>query len=171
MKKSNCQNGHTDTATVNGNGHAKDRHSESALRIGRSIAYMNQHLDQPLQVAVLAAQANISPSHFFALFKRQTGCPPIDYFIQLRMTRARQLLDSTTSSVKEVAAALGYSDPFYFSRLFKSVNQVPPSEYRQQRRNKENGGTPDSVSVRTNVRAEFVVTGNGFESPKKYQLA
>jgi AraC-like DNA-binding protein len=91
---------------------------------------MLRHLDEPLQVATLAARANISPSHFFALFKRQIGCAPIDYFIRLRMQHACRLLDETVMSVKEVAAALGYDDPFYFSRIFKSVNQVAPSEYR-----------------------------------------
>jgi AraC-like DNA-binding protein len=91
---------------------------------------MLRHLDESLQVATLAARANISPSHFFALFKRQIGCAPIDYFIRLRMQHACRLLDETVMSVKEVAATLGYEDPFYFSRIFKSVNRVAPSEYR-----------------------------------------
>ena len=102
---------------------------ECARRIERSIAYMTEHLNQPLRVAELAAQAEVSPSHFFALFKRQTGHPPINYFIRLRMRRACELLDSTAASVKEVAAALGYEDQFYFSRLFKSVNHFAPSRY------------------------------------------
>jgi AraC-like DNA-binding protein len=104
--------------------------SEAVRKIEQSIAYMTRHLDKPLQVATLAAQANISPSHFFALFKRRIGCAPIDYFIRLRMQHACHLLDETMLSVKEVAATLGYDDPFYFSRIFKSVNHVAPSEYR-----------------------------------------
>jgi AraC-like DNA-binding protein len=104
--------------------------SETAWKIEQSIAYMLRHLDEPLQVATLAAQANISASHFFALFKRQTGCAPIDCFIRLRMQQACRLLDETMLSVKEVAATLGYDDPFYFSRIFKSVNRVAPTEYR-----------------------------------------
>jgi transcriptional regulator GlxA family with amidase domain len=106
--------------------------SEIAERIGRSIAYMVEHLDEPLQVSTLAAQASVSPSHYFALFKRQTGTAPIDYFIRLRMNHARALLDSTCSSVKEVAAAMGYDDPFYFSRVFKSVHRIAPAEYRRR---------------------------------------
>jgi len=102
----------------------------AAKKIERSVAYMVRHLDKPLQVATLAAMANVSPSHYFALFKRLTGHAPIDFFIHLRMHRACVLLDSTWLRVKEVAAALGYDDPFYFSRIFKSVNRVAPSEYR-----------------------------------------
>ena len=105
--------------------------SEGARKIAQSIAYMLEHLDQPLQVATLAARACVSPSHFFVLFKRRTGCPPIDYFIRLRMRRARELLEAGSLHVKEVAAALGYEDPFYFSRMFKSVNHVAPVEYRR----------------------------------------
>jgi len=104
--------------------------TEAVRKIEQSIAYMLRHLDESVQVATLAAQANISASHFFALFKRRIGCAPIDYFIRLRMQQACRLLDETVMSVKEVAATLGYDDPFYFSRIFKSVNHVAPSEYR-----------------------------------------
>lgn len=104
--------------------------NKTARMIERSIHYMNEHINEPLQVATLAAQANVSPSHFFALFKQQMGCPPMDYFTRLRMSHACRLLDSDGARVKEVAAALGYEDPFYFSRVFKSVHNVPPSQYR-----------------------------------------
>ncbi|MGD0252064.1 MAG: AraC family transcriptional regulator [Verrucomicrobiota bacterium] len=111
-------------ASQNGDGTA------SAEKIGQSIAYMNQHLDAPLQVSTLTALAGVSPSHFFTLFKRVTGHTPIDFFIHLRMRRACELLEGTSLNVKEVAASLGYDDQFYFSRVFKSVNHVAPSEYR-----------------------------------------
>lgn len=110
------------------------RESSPPSKIDESIAYMTGHLSRPLQVATLAAMVSISPSHYFALFKRRTGSAPIEYFTRLRMDEARRLLDTTDSSVKEVAAALGYDDPFYFSRVFKSVNQLAPSNYRIKRR-------------------------------------
>jgi AraC-like DNA-binding protein len=109
-----------------GNGPRQD----ISRKITQSIAYMREHVDRPLQAAALAAQAHVSLSHYFALFKQQTGCTPIDYFIQLRMQRACELLQQTSLSVKEVAAALGYEDPFYFSRVFKLVNLVAPSHFR-----------------------------------------
>lgn len=109
---------------------AREEMRESDRRIEQTVAFMRRHLDRPLQVAELAALANISPSHFFALFKRRVGCAPIDFFIRLRMHQACRLLDTTLLSVKEVAAALGYDDPFYFSRVFKSVHGVAPSDYR-----------------------------------------
>ena len=103
-------------------------------RVEQSIAHMSQRLDEPVQVSTLAALVNMSPSHYRVVFKRQTGLAPIDYFIRLRMNQARHLLEDSSMSVKEVAAALGYEDPFYFSRVFKSVNHVAPSDYRAARR-------------------------------------
>ena len=99
-------------------------------KINQTIAYMKQHLEQPLHVATLAALANLSPSHYTALFKQHTGYAPIDYLIRLRMHWACQLLDTTDQPVKTIAASLGYDDPFYFSRLFKTVNEASPTEYR-----------------------------------------
>jgi len=52
--------------------------SHVAQKVEQSISYMLQHLNQPLHVATLAAAVNVSPSHYSALFKRWTGCPPID---------------------------------------------------------------------------------------------
>jgi AraC-like DNA-binding protein len=102
-------------------------------RIDHSIAYMANHLNEPLSVAKLASVANISSSHFFVLFNRRTGLAPIDFFIHLRMRQARRLLEDTAMSVKDIAATLGYEDPFYFSRLFKAVNKMAPTDYRARR--------------------------------------
>jgi AraC-like DNA-binding protein len=114
---------------------------EGVRKIERSIAYMTQHLNQPVRVAELAAHVNVSPSHYFALFKRLTGRAPIDYLIRLRVQRARALLDSTAASVKEIAVTLGYRDPLYFSRVFKSVHRAPPTEYRARQKEFKPAGT------------------------------
>lgn len=100
-------------------------------KIARTVAYMKEHLGAPLQAPALAAMANLSLSHYSAMFRQQTGYAPIDYFIRLRMHRACQLLDTTSLSVKDIAARLGYDDPLYFSRVFKSVNAAAPTDYRQ----------------------------------------
>lgn len=106
-------------------------------RVELSINYMQQHLAKPLHVATLAGLINISPSYYAVLFKRQTGYSPIDYFIRLRMKHACSLLESTSLHVKEIAASLGYDDPFYFSRVFRTVVRNSPSEYRRSRRKEE----------------------------------
>lgn len=100
-------------------------------RISQTINFMIQHLNQSLQLDALAAMANLSRSRYMHLFKQQTGYAPIDYFIRLKMHRACQLLDTTDSSVKVIAGQLGYEDPLYFSRVFRSVMDMTPTDYRE----------------------------------------
>lgn len=104
--------------------------TDATGRIGRTIDYMRQHLNEPLRAATLAGVANMSLPHYFAQFKRVIGSSPIDYLIKLRMEHARRLLEQTSWSVKEVAVSLGYDDPLYFSRVFKAINQTAPSDFR-----------------------------------------
>jgi AraC-like DNA-binding protein len=108
----------------------ESRELEAIRKIEECIAYMMRHLDRPLQASTLAAQANISPSHFFFLFKRYVGSTPMDYFIRLRLQCACRLLEKTEMSIKAIAYTLGYNDPYYFSRIFKSFNRITPSQYR-----------------------------------------
>lgn len=103
---------------------------KAAQRIEDSVRYMLQHLDEPLDVATLSAKAGISPSSFYALFKSATGQTPINFLIRARMRLACKLLEKTTLQIKEIAALLGYSDQFYFSRVFKTAHGVAPRDYR-----------------------------------------
>jgi AraC-like DNA-binding protein len=94
--------------------------------------YLREHIGTRTSVAELAALARISPSHFAALFRRATGVGVLQYQTRLRMSRARELLDTTDQAIAEIARTLGYADPFYFSRQFRAVHGVSASEYRTQ---------------------------------------
>jgi AraC-like DNA-binding protein len=107
---------------------------DARQKINRTVAYMKEHLGQPLMLDQLAALANLSRSRYAALFKEQTGFAPIDYFNRLRTHQACQWLDTTDWSVKGIASRLGYEDPLYFSRVFRSVTELSPVAYRRQRK-------------------------------------
>jgi AraC-like DNA-binding protein len=94
--------------------------------------YLREHVGARTSVAELAALARLSPSHFAALFRRATGTSVLRYQTRLRMSRARELLDTTDRPIAEIARALGYADPFYFSRQFGRIHGVSPSAYRVQ---------------------------------------
>jgi AraC family transcriptional regulator of arabinose operon len=96
------------------------------------IDHMLQHLDKPLRISALSTMTGYSNSHFFVLFKSATGYAPKKFFIRVRMEQACKMLSALTVSVKQVAAALGYEDEFYFSRLFKSVIGIAPRDYRRK---------------------------------------
>jgi transcriptional regulator GlxA family with amidase domain len=118
----------------------RKRRSESFRRIEPIIAFMMQNLANPISVGRLSQMAGVSPSTFFALFRAATGYSPNDYFTRARMQRAGQLLQTGNLSVKEVAAMMGYDDPFYFSRRFKSAHGIAPLGYRRN----QSGATRDS---------------------------
>ncbi len=101
-------------------------------KIDKCVSYMKEHLTERLSARRLASIAHVSRSHFFVLFRLRTGKAPIEYFIQLRMQQGARLLESTAMNVKNVAAAVGYEDAFYFSRLFKSEYKLSPSDFRAQ---------------------------------------
>ncbi|MEI7730645.1 MAG: AraC family transcriptional regulator [Verrucomicrobiota bacterium] len=104
--------------------------ADGLQKVAQCIVYMSEHLDQPLKVSRLAALSNLSTPHFTVLFKQQTGSAPRDYLHLLRIHRACQLLHGTTLNMKDIAAQLGYQDPFHFSKRFKQFQGVSPSEYR-----------------------------------------
>ena len=99
-------------------------------KIEVAMDQMRQTLSRPLTLADYARGVGFSVSQFSDLFKRHYGTSPMAYFSELRMQRARELLGFTKMSVKEIAAELGFDDPLYFSRAFKKVSGMSPSDYR-----------------------------------------
>ncbi len=77
-----------------------------------------------------AAQCGLTKSYFIQLFKKTTGMPPYRYLTSYRIQQARQLLLFSDLSVSEVGRACGYFDYNYFSRLFKKMEGVSPSQFR-----------------------------------------
>ncbi|WP_054025046.1 AraC family transcriptional regulator [Bacillus sp. FJAT-28004] len=98
--------------------------------IENAIRYMKEKIESNLTLEDLVAYTRISKQHLNHLFRKSTGCPPIDYYLRLKMQRAGELLDLTDSSVKQISLSLGINDPYYFSRLFKKMIGVSPAAYR-----------------------------------------
>lgn len=98
------------------------------------IEYMKNNISLRLTITDIAAEFAYSASHFQNIFRTKTGISPIDYFIHLKIQRACQLLALSDLRIKEVAAAVGYSDPFYFSRLFHKLMGSSPQAYKNKNR-------------------------------------
>ncbi len=109
--------------------HLYSPHSQKIVRI---IAMMRRHFDQTYSVGALADQAGLSPSHFRALFKEFTGLTVKEYHHKIKISRAKELLLSGECNVTEAAMRTGFSDIYYFSRLFKKVTGTNPSEYTKR---------------------------------------
>ena len=82
----------------------------------------------------VSREVDISPYYFSKLFKQETGGNFIEYLTEVRLRNARELLKDSGLSIKEICAESGYSDPNYFSRIFKKYEGVTPSEFRERLR-------------------------------------
>lgn len=105
--------------------------SPAARKVEAVIEYMILHLSEPPRISKLSSIAGLSTSHFISVFKRVSGCSPMNFFIRLRMQCACELLRGQQLRIKEIAFTLGYNDPFYFSRMFKAIIGVSPNCFRK----------------------------------------
>lgn len=86
---------------------------------------------EPITVDTLAEKFNFSPHYIIRVFKKYKGEPPMQYLTSLRINEAKQLIkDKPDMDFKLISEIVGYPDPHYFSRIFKNVTNMSPSEYR-----------------------------------------
>lgn len=102
-----------------------------AYKLQRVIDHMRQGLANPFSLAVVAADAGMSAFHFSRLFHRATGHSPSQYFIQLRLEKARHLLLASGLSVIEIALEVGYASPSHFAQVFKRHTGTTPRAFRR----------------------------------------
>ena len=100
-------------------------------RLAAVIAHMHANCQQSLSVSDFARMCDLSEYHFIHLFQEYTGEAPYAYLTRLRLEKAKDLMVSTTLNISEIAAAVGYPNPLYFSRLFRRHMGVPPSQFRK----------------------------------------
>lgn len=103
---------------------------ESDGVVQKSIQYMKEKVEEDISREDVAAHVHLNPAYLSRLFKKQTGQNLIDYLIETKMTRARQLLDSTGMTVSAIAQQVGYSNFSHFTKMFKKQYGVNPQEYR-----------------------------------------
>lgn len=108
---------------------APERHNED--KVLRSIQAMQEGLAESFSLSAYARQAGLSVPHYCSLFRKFTQTSPGAYFSRLKMQQACLLMISTRASIAEIAAQLGFSDPFYFSRSFKKAIGLSPRAYRR----------------------------------------
>ena len=93
--------------------------------------YIRNHFEnEEISLNAVAASVNLSPNHFSTIFSQETGQTFIEFLTEVRMEKARELLRSTSMKTAEIAFAVGYKDPHYFSYLFKKTQDCTPREFR-----------------------------------------
>ena len=94
--------------------------------------HLHLHYTEPVTVELIAREIQLNPVYCGALFSKETGQTILQYTNQLRITKAKELLHFTNDPVSEIAAEVGIEDLYYFSRLFKKLVGISPSEYRKR---------------------------------------
>lgn len=102
----------------------------SATRLQAAIAHVARHYLRPIPESEVALLCNMSPSRFCREFKAAFDVTFVEYLASYRMEQAKRLLANPTMPVGDVAVAVGFSDPSYFTRVFKRQEGIAPSEYR-----------------------------------------
>lgn len=95
------------------------------------IDYTENHYREDISIQDLADHCSINANYASQLFKHETGTSFISFLTALRMEHAEWLLSHTADPVFQIAAAVGYSDYFYFARVFKKVKGYTPTSYRK----------------------------------------
>ena len=106
------------------------RDSHSSMIVHEIQHRFEQNFHESFSLAELAADYHISQPYLSHLFKRITGCAPMEYLQACRLSVAKRYLVTTELSIKEIISRCGFSDESNFSRLFKAKNGVTPTEFR-----------------------------------------
>ena len=98
--------------------------------IDRTVHYVETNLHQRILLSEAADVLKVSPNYLSSLFKKQMGCSFIEYVNRKKIERACELIDRDEHHIYEIAFMLGFDSPYYFSKVFKRITNVSPSEYR-----------------------------------------
>ncbi|OUP66637.1 AraC family transcriptional regulator [Sellimonas sp.] len=94
-------------------------------------AYIEKHYSEHIKIQDIADFLGLNPHYVTAVFKKKFGLTPKRYLTEIRVEKAKAFLADTEYPLQVIANAVGLENPFSFSRLFKSMTGVSPSEYRK----------------------------------------
>lgn len=94
-----------------------------------AMKYIDNNYSSEIALEDIAREVAVTPNYFSRLFKEETGENYIEYLTKVRINKAKQLMENTNISIKEICYMIGYNDPNYFSRLFKKIEKISPTDY------------------------------------------
>lgn len=99
--------------------------------IKQSRTFFNENYNKNISVSTYAKSINMTPCWFIKKFKELFGVTPAQYILELRLTTAKNLLLTSACNISEIALAIGYDNPLYFSRVFTKHTELSPSKYKK----------------------------------------
>lgn len=102
--------------------------------IQEAVTYMERNYQRELSVEEIADACRLNRSYFSKLFKENMGCPPQEFLIRLRLSKAMEMMKRSNASIGDISTSCGYPNQFHFSRAFKKRYGLSPREWRNQNR-------------------------------------
>ncbi|NJD03839.1 MAG: response regulator [Ruminiclostridium sp.] len=99
--------------------------------VNRVITFLKENYNRKISLNEVAEYAFMSPSHFCTFFKQETGCTFIDFLSVIRIDKAKELMQNPELRVYEIADMVGYDDWNYFSKIFRKITGVNPTQYKK----------------------------------------
>jgi len=122
----------TGTSTKGSEDYPEYQGYKSGALIKRAKNYIKENYSKPITLEDVAREIHVSPQYLSKLFKEETGENFIEHLTAIRIRNAKSLLEADNLSVKEICYSIGYSDPNYFSRIFKKIVGLTPTEYKER---------------------------------------
>jgi PAS domain S-box-containing protein len=109
-----------------------DQFYPNCVQLKEIFKFIEQNYHQPITPTDVADAVGYSPAYLSDLVKRRTQRTITNWILERKMLEARSLLIKTNKSVTEIAMAVGFTDPYYFSRRFRQSHKISPRSWRQQ---------------------------------------
>lgn len=109
----------------------KRAESQNNPYVNLALKQINSNFTDLIDIEKLASDIGISARYLRKLFKNHLQISPIDYIMQLRINKAKEMMHNTSLNLKEIAFATGFSNQQYFSKQFKQLTGMTPISYRQ----------------------------------------
>ena len=123
---------HEYVSKIQNNGsRSKNLNSEIERRISLIIDFLHENITNKITIKQLSEIACLSEAHLIRLFKEYTGTSPYQYVVNLRLEKAKELLENHSMTITEIAFYLGYPTLASFTKAFKVYSGISPSEYRK----------------------------------------
>lgn len=108
---------------------SKDQKNLQAVK--KAADYIRENSDKKITIDEIAQVVYLSPCYLSRIFKQSLGCTLMEYLTQVRVEKAKKMLKNPKYNITQVAEESGFEDPGYFTRVFKKIEGITPSRYKQ----------------------------------------
>lgn len=132
----------------------KDKLAEFPREMDYALQYIEKNIAKRVTLEDVASFMNISPHYFSKLFKNEVGINFIDYTTERKILRSKELIAGTSEPINNIAFELGFNEANYFSKVFKKITGISPSEFRKQKEQEqeEAGALVSRSYVKSNTK-------------------